>query len=117
MRLATPSVLVLSLIGCADKVPDPQSPIVTTFDPKETAASLVAVDLSGCKPPDGKPTEGHVSIRFANNGDALNVKVDDGPLIGTSAVRCVEDRFRRATVPPFVKGDGKSGTYFVLGRK
>lgn len=67
------------------------------FPKGEALIALSRVSLEGC----GKATAGHVKILFAPSGQVTTARIDDGPLVGTSGARCVEERFQAVRISPF----------------
>lgn len=86
-----------------------------SFSKEAAASALSSVDLSKCKTKNGPTGEGHVTVTFApKSGSAKTAVVDDGPLVGTKAEKCIAREYKRAKVPAF-KGDPVSvGKKFKL---
>jgi hypothetical protein len=116
--LGTAVVSVISLAGesTADAKPkkDP-APAAAAFDRDAALQSLLAVDLSKCKVPGGPRGDGHVVVAFATTGKADSASVDKGPFLGVSKVqRCIEGKFKSASVPAFTGDPVSVGKNFQL---
>jgi len=71
------------------------------FDRELIAYSLDWVDIHSCVTAAGSAT-GHIKLIISPTGTISSALIDEGPLKGTDAGRCIEARFRDAHVPPFV---------------
>jgi hypothetical protein len=82
------------------------------FDRGSAADALGAVDLHGCCP--GPAKSSHVKIVFEEDGTISSAVVDESPLAGTEAARCIEARFRHACMAPFCGAPVTVGKSFSL---
>jgi hypothetical protein len=79
------------------------------FDRGAAAGALGAVNVAGCKRPDGPTGSGHVSVTFAPDGTVSNATADQPPFQGTPVGGCVAGKFRGAHIPAFGGGPVKVG--------
>src|SRR5690348_2829782 len=102
----------LSAVSVSDakpKVPpkDPKPvPVVATeeFDKAAATTALSSVDLGKCKSTNAPRGEGHITVKFAPAGEAMEAFVDKGPMVGTPVAKCIAKEFKKTKVPAF-KGD------------
>jgi hypothetical protein len=116
-RILALGVLVLGA-GTADakpsKAPKKKEPAGPPFDRAAAVQSLSAVELSRCKVPGGPRGEGHVVVSFTPKGEAAKAEVDEGVFVGTKVQKCIEDKFKSVTVPPFAGDPVTVGKKFAL---
>jgi predicted Zn finger-like uncharacterized protein len=84
------------------------------FDRGAAAGALGAVNVAGCKRPDGPTGSGHVSVTFAPDGTVSNATADQPPFQGTPVGGCVAGKFRGAHIPAFGGGPVKVGKSFTI---
>ena len=84
------------------------------FDRSAAYAALGAVDLSGCRMPDGPRGAGHVTVTFERSGVAGSVVIDGGDYPKTPVGKCIAERYRSARVPSFAGDARKIGKSFSL---
>lgn len=105
MKLASPLLVALPVaLLCAVAAPSAASGTAGEggFDRDAAAAALAKVDLHKCRATNGPTGEGHVVITFSPSGPVSTVVVDRGPFLpGTPVGRCIADKFKQASVPPF----------------
>ncbi len=75
-----------------------------TFDKNAVSAVLSSVDLSKCRATNAPKGDGHVLVTYVASGSAQNAVVDKGPMVGTSAAKCIAKKFKETKIPAF-KGD------------
>lgn len=73
----------------------------TDFDRGAASSALSSVDLARCKATNAPRGEGHVTVKFAPAGTAIEASVDRGPMLGTPVAKCIASQFKKATVPAF----------------
>jgi predicted Zn finger-like uncharacterized protein len=84
------------------------------FDRGAAAGALGAVNVAGCKRPDGPTGSGHVAVTFAPDGSVSSAVVDQAPFAGTPVGGCVAGKFRGAHIPSFAGGPVKVGKSFTI---
>lgn len=99
----------------ADAKPSKKEPksdnVAPPFDRAAALQSLAGVDLGKCKVAGGPRGEGHVIVAFTPKGEATSATLDQGPFVGTKVQKCIEGRFKAATVPAF------AGEPITVGKK
>lgn len=106
--LTSAMVLTVATTSSAKPKKAPAAPTEDTpFDRAAAASSLSSIDLSKCKSTNMPKGDGHVLVKFAPAGNAMEASVDKGPLMGTPTAKCVVDKFKKAKVPAFT-GDAVS---------
>ncbi len=100
--------------GTAAPVATAETPQGGAFDRAAASGSLNAVNISGCKKPDGPTGAGHVSVTFDPSGSVSTAIIDGGDFPGTPVGGCIAGKFRSAHVPPFSGSPVKVGKSFNL---
>lgn len=88
--------------------PAPKDPPKDNLEPfnRDAAVSvLTSVDLAKCKTPNAARGEGHIAVRFAPSGSALDASVDKGPMMNTPAAKCIATQFKKQAKVPAFAGD------------
>ena len=88
------------------------SAVPTDFDRAAAAQALVEIDLSSCKRHHGG--DGHILITFEPDGRASKAQVDQGVFVSSRTGRCIERRYRRASIPAFDGPPVRVGMRFHL---
>ncbi len=84
---------------------DPPAENLEPFNRDAAVGALTSVDLGKCKTPNAARGEGHIAVRFAPNGAALEASVDKGPMLNTPAAKCIAKEFKKQAKVPAFSGD------------
>lgn len=113
--LPAPPAKAPSAQGDASKTTPPAEPRPTApFDRVAAAAALGRVDVQSCKAAGGPTGAGRARITFGPDGRAQSAVLDQGAYTGTAVGRCIEGKYRSATVPPFSGTPVSVGKSFVV---
>ncbi len=85
--------------------PEPPKEDLQPFDRNAAVSVLQSVDLGKCKTPNAARGEGHIAVRFAPTGSALEASVDKGPMLNTPAAKCIAKEFKKQAKVPAFSGD------------
>jgi predicted Zn finger-like uncharacterized protein len=106
----------LKAAGGGGSAPPPPAANATAapFDRGAAAGALGAVNVAGCKRPDGPTGSGHVAVTFSPDGTVSSAVVDQAPFAGTPVGGCVAGKFRGAHIPSFGGGPVRVGKSFTI---
>jgi hypothetical protein len=87
---------------------------VDLFAAAAALSAIDAVDVSPCATSSSPSGPGYVNVVLDPNGVVPSARLDQGPLAGTAAGRCIERMYEAVTFPPFSGAPIRVAKSFVL---